>query len=186
MGLLAHIRQAQELGANGLGELCFVQQDRRKSNTFFFEYGKSIRLQRYIKIVDIMDRIEQVVKKKSPLWGLLWSTVLASVWMIWRKHNHRWRSGSKTTAEDLARSINLDLNITFRESKFQATHRLWSEAKCWATRLSLVAPDRLVEAHNLVVREEGANTTNDDQPNLVLVFFNLVRSKFQHTLFLCL
>lgn len=112
-----------------------------------------------IRIAEVVDQIEQMARR-SPIWGLLWSTTSAAVWQLWRERNRRWHMGVHSTASTIANNLIADFKITFKEMKFKASHRTRSEARSWATWMSRRALDRPEEAHGLFASNRSL-TTNE-------------------------
>lgn len=78
-------------------------------------------------IVGEGEKIDQLAKG-SLIWGLMWNVLALVVWTLWKERSQRWHGNGEQSKESLVVNIVLDLKISFRETKFKASHRTQLEA----------------------------------------------------------
>lgn len=98
--------------------------------------GHSIRSYT-MRIEDICSRVEQLTRS-VPLWGLLCSTIAATIWHIWQKRNHRWHHAQMMINDKVEEDIVPFLKFTYRETKYKAArqhkviHTILSGGHLWS------------------------------------------------------
>lgn len=120
-----------------------------------------------IGIQGICDEAEKLTRG-APLWSLIWSSIAANAWAIWRERNARWHNNRSRTAAAIAGEVTGGIKLTYQEDRFKKAHRQGSEARCFATWKSHCMRDLLEAFDNqwiVSIVSSGDLISNEGNPS---------------------
>lgn len=69
-------------------------------------------------IEEIIGNVEKLTKG-ALLWDLLWSTLIAKVWHLWREYNKHWHTLESKATKRITKEIVSVLKLTYKEKSLR-------------------------------------------------------------------